>query len=143
MTSADVHSKTVAKLLSLSFVFDPCFIMQYLVYLLFWQTSILADEESASCYSLIVFLQSCGCVRCFGLVCCVWLWYMYFLVRQSLFGHFIYMTIRIDQLFCVQIKNEPGHEISNNVVCATSKASDLPAQTRSLIRVFASRLSIL
>ena len=38
---------------------------------------------------------------------------------------------------------EPRHEISNNVVCATSKASDQPAHTRSLIRAFASRLSIL
>ena len=38
---------------------------------------------------------------------------------------------------------EPVHEISNNVVCATSKASDQPAHTRSLIRAFASRLSIL
>ena len=38
---------------------------------------------------------------------------------------------------------EPWHEISNNVVCATSKASDQPAQTRSLIRAFASRLNII
>ena len=38
---------------------------------------------------------------------------------------------------------EPQHEISNNVVCATSKASDQPAHTRSLIRAFASRLNIL
>ena len=38
---------------------------------------------------------------------------------------------------------EPWHEISNNVVCATSKASDQPAHMRSLIRAFASRLSIL
>ena len=38
---------------------------------------------------------------------------------------------------------EPVHEISNNVVCATSKASDQPAHTRSLIKAFASRLSIL
>ena len=38
---------------------------------------------------------------------------------------------------------EPVHEISNNVVCGTSKASDQPAHTRSLIRAFASRLSIL
>ena len=29
---------------------------------------------------------------------------------------------------------EPVHEISNNVVCATSEASDQPAHTRSLIR---------
>ena len=37
-------------------------------------------------------------------------------------------------------KNEPVHEIANNVVCATSKASDHPAHTRSLVRAFASRL---
>ena len=39
--------------------------------------------------------------------------------------------------------NEPRHEISNNVVCGTSKASDQPAHTCSLIRAFASRLNIL
>ena len=38
---------------------------------------------------------------------------------------------------------EPGPEISNNVVCATSKGSDQPAHTCSLIRAFASRLNIL
>ena len=38
---------------------------------------------------------------------------------------------------------EPVHEVSNNVVCVTSKAPDQPANTRSLIRAFASRLSIL
>ena len=38
--------------------------------------------------------------------------------------------------------NEPAHEISNNVVCVTIKALDQPAHTRSLIRAFASRLSI-
>ena len=43
----------------------------------------------------------------------------------------------------VKKKFEPVHEISNNVVYATSKASDQPAHTRSLIRAFASRLSIL
>ena len=32
---------------------------------------------------------------------------------------------------------EPRHEISNNVFCATSKASDQPAYMRSLIRAFA------
>ena len=39
--------------------------------------------------------------------------------------------------------NEPRHEISNNVVGATSKDSDQPVHTRSLIRAFASRLNIL
>ena len=38
---------------------------------------------------------------------------------------------------------EPVHETSNNVVCATSKASDQPAHKRSLIRAFDSRSSIL
>ena len=38
---------------------------------------------------------------------------------------------------------EPRHEIFKNVICATSKASDQPAHTCSLIRAFASRLNIL
>ena len=38
---------------------------------------------------------------------------------------------------------EPRHGISKNDVCATSKVSDQPAHTRSLIRAFASRLPIL
>ena len=38
---------------------------------------------------------------------------------------------------------EPQHEITNKMVCATSKASDQPAHMRSLIRAFASRLNIL
>ena len=49
---------------------------------------------------------------------------------------------------CVEIwreddKIEPVHEISNNVVYATNKASNQPAHLRSLIRAFASRLIIL
>ena len=39
--------------------------------------------------------------------------------------------------------NKPQHEISNNVVYATSKNSDQPAHMRSLIRAFASRSNIL
>ena len=38
---------------------------------------------------------------------------------------------------------EAVHEIFKNVVCATSKGSDQPAHTRSLIRAFARRLNIL
>ena len=38
---------------------------------------------------------------------------------------------------------EPRHGISNNVVCATRKASDQPAHMRSLIRAFASCLHII
>ena len=43
----------------------------------------------------------------------------------------------------VGITSEPRHEISYNVVCATSKATDQPAHMRSLIRAFANRLNIL
>ena len=46
-------------------------------------------------------------------------------------------------LLTAQIIFEPRHEISNNVVCVTSKGSDQPAHMRSLIRAFANRLSIL
>ena len=38
---------------------------------------------------------------------------------------------------------EPQREISKNVVYVTSKASDQPAHTRSLIRAFASCMFIL
>ena len=51
-----------------------------------------------------------------------------------------------DLFHCVVLipfKSEPRHEVSNNVVGTTSKASDQPAHTRSLIRAFASRLNIL
>ena len=41
------------------------------------------------------------------------------------------------ELGCIST-NELCHEISNNVVCAPSKASDQPAHTRSLIRACAS-----
>ena len=39
--------------------------------------------------------------------------------------------------------NEQPHEISSNVVCVTSKASDQTAHMHSLIRAFASGLNIL
>ena len=38
--------------------------------------------------------------------------------------------------------NDPLHESSNNMVCATSKGSDHPAHTRSLIRAFASSINV-
>ena len=38
---------------------------------------------------------------------------------------------------------EPRHEISSNVVCATSEGLDQPAHVHRLIRAFASPLNIL
>ena len=46
----------------------------------------------------------------------------------------------IAQIVSLDLTNEPVHEISNNMVCATNKALDQPAHTRCLIRAFASRL---
>ena len=45
--------------------------------------------------------------------------------------------------FSFRIRFEPRHEFSNNVVCATSKASDQAGHTPSLIRAFSCRLNIL
>ena len=55
------------------------------------------------------------------------------------------MQKRLIGIGVIDKKNEPVHEISNNVVhvYATSKASDQPAHTHSLIRAFASGLNIL
>ena len=60
------------------------------------------------------------------------------------------VVIRSFHLSCTYNEDRPRgsvcyfqHDISKNVVCATSKASDQPAHTRSLIRAFASRLNIL
>ena len=50
-------------------------------------------------------------------------------------------TYNVHSISFLIIKYEPVHEISNNVLCATSKASDQPAHMRNLIRAFASRLS--
>ena len=43
---------------------------------------------------------------------------------------------------CSLLTLEPLHEISNTVVCSTSKAQDQPAHMRSMIRAFASRLNM-
>ena len=37
---------------------------------------------------------------------------------------------------------EPRHKMSNTVVCATSKSSDQPAHTHSLIRAFACNIGV-
>ena len=55
----------------------------------------------------------------------------------------VFPGINIAAVVYYKHNNEPQHEISNNVVCVTSKASDQPARMRSLIRAFASRLNIL
>ena len=63
------------------------------------------------------------------------------------FLHFLYLSLYLNILskyFILSVgKHESQHEVSNNVVCATSKASDQPAHMLSLIRAFASRLNIL
>ena len=54
----------------------------------------------------------------------------------------VYSQTCMASILPTTFKNELRHENFKNVVCATSKASDQPAHTRSLIRVFASRLNI-
>ena len=57
--------------------------------------------------------------------------------------HVFTIFIRMHLSIYIESINEPWHVISYNVVCATSKVSDQPAHTRSLVRAFASRLNIL
>ena len=60
---------------------------------------------------------------------------------QFVFALFICLLLTYINRLCLWAKNmflsmfrlEPVHEISNNVVCATSKASDQPAHEHSLI----------
>ena len=61
-------------------------------------------------------------------------------MNKQITARYIYSLLNASNMTLLY---EPVHEISNNVVCATSKASDQPAHTRSLIRAFASPLSIL
>ena len=56
-------------------------------------------------------------------------------------GHVGFVTDAYIQCIAVYKKIGPVHEVSNNVVCKTSKDSDQPAHMRSLIRAYASRLS--
>ena len=63
-----------------------------------------------------------------------------FCVRKSEGEEIVAVKIKKESLNLIF---EPQHEISKNVVCATSKGSDQPAHMRSLIRAFASRLNIL
>ena len=51
--------------------------------------------------------------------------------------------MKISVKFDTVLPFEPWHEISNNLVCATSKGSDQPANTCRLIRAFSGRLNIL
>ena len=88
----------------------------------------------------------CACVRARSRVCmsvCVLVCFGLFEYLLREFGHFrnsqlTESTSMFSKAKC-QSSFEPRHEISYNVVCATSKGSDQPAHTRSLIRAFASR----
>ena len=61
-----------------------------------------------------------------------------------LFSSIFHAEFKISYPFEFQNQNfEPQHEISNNVVCATSKGSDQPRHMCSLIRAFPSHLTIL
>ena len=68
----------------------------------------------------------------------------YYLLNMCLHASNFYGTLRNYLVETLSLQPfEPVHEISNNVVCATSKAPDQPAHMRSLIRAFACCLNIL
>ena len=57
--------------------------------------------------------------------------------------HIVIEATKVHQQMKNQPTFEPGHDISNNVVCETSEGSDHSAHMCSQIRAFASRLNIL
>ena len=59
----------------------------------------------------------------------------YTVCKSIFYFLFLNQTYFVGTLSTQKIIIEPQHEISNNVVCATSKASDQPAHTGSLIRI--------
>ena len=69
-------------------------------------------------------------------------------IEESLMMEYVCMPMKVfvdldqdNNLFLNLSRGIDG--ISNNVVCATSKASDQPAHMHSLIRTFASHLNVL
>ena len=81
---------------------------------------LLASFLGFSCYITAIFPQMC------------------LMLDQFLWGH----SSRVCDISCFVFFSR-WHEISNNVVCATSKGSDQPAPMPSLIRAFANPLNIL
>ena len=64
-------------------------------------------------------------------------------IQEGHYNNCLFIFLEVFQMTSPPEPYEPRHKISNNVVCATSEASDQPAHTRSLIRAFASRMNIL
>ena len=64
-------------------------------------------------------------------------------VNNHFFGWINPHVYLIEVNNCIILIIKPVHEISNNLVLATGKASDQPAHMRSLIRAFACPFSIL
>ena len=64
---------------------------------------------------------------------------------QYVFKKLVCLMVFVKGIFDTYLNNiyESVHEIYNNVVCETSKASDQPAYMCSLIRAFACRSNIL
>ena len=99
------------------------------------------EEERACCLAFMnVLLLSRGCQWSVSLSRGVMGWSVEWDCDISLYTQ---LLVTIHKRYKSNLLFEPVHEISNNVVSATNKASDQPAHTRSLIRAFASRLSIL
>ena len=90
--------------------------------------------------------------KIFTILCTQTIVYLDLCVFCFLLAHIVCSGFMLSVVLCVLCSlpgkllwfiYEPGHEIPNNVVCATSKSSDQHAHMRSLIRAFACRLNIL
>ena len=105
--------------------------------------------ERANLLAILCVMFSCVFVTFPSGVLCQ-LWYLIVLIPDlCLLPYFDCISNEMEESISQRVEMPgkciiaPRHEISNNVVCSTSKASDQPVHTRSLIRAFATGLHIL
>ena len=112
----------------------------------------LTNHDNLSVWAFISLLNSYLCIYFHLSTGCNVLWFSGQIFPGFFRVKFVWIDLVTNDLmheketyvaFVSSTTYEPRHEISNNVVCATSKGSDQPAHTHSLIKAFASRFHIL
>ena len=122
----------------------------YTIFVLSWveyEKSFITSRPDSYVTSII----SCLMYLCFDRMNVELCFYKYFVINRFMHDAHMYFSVSWIQIMHVHVltpgrlctRYEPQHDISNNVVCATSKCSDQPVHTRRLIRAFSSRLNII
>ena len=104
-------------------------------FLLYCQVCYIFTIDS-SCSRLLHNLSQC---QLYAFLSQCQVWHILLIHLSKCQEWYILMAQYLSQHQIIELR----YEISNNMVCATSKGSDQPAHTRSLTRAFAGRLNIL